>query len=591
MPILPTCAKATSHGEITLPKRPASARTSTTHRLAPGRVLFVWCCLLLACLHIGMAHAAVDAAPRGIDQLLDQADRIKTSDHARFVSILAQVGADKDKLSKDQRLYLDYLQAWQLAFAGDDANAITRMDAIIASTNDPDFRFRANANVINILGFSARYKEAFERLASLVDELPQATQPMARATGLITIVQTYIQAGQYSLAVKYANQLLLADTSDDGSCKGSFFLAYAMDADGHAHKPDPRIQQGLDACQRIGDRIYASGIQALLARSLLADDEPDAAITLLRQNYATAANTHYNRVISHFDSLLAQAYLANGNTDQASRFAHAAIEHSAKGESDAALAQAYRVLFEIAKGNGNWQTALDYHEQYMAVDKTYRGDNSARAVAYEAVQLQALEKRRQIEALSKQNQILQLQRTLDRKTMETSRLYIALLAAAIAAITLLALRLKRSQLRFKRMAHRDGLTGAFNRQQFVTLATAQLLQGQRAGRDICVAILDMDHFKPINDQHGHAMGDRVLQLAVQACQAHLRADDLFGRLGGEEFGILLPDCTLAQSRTRIEQIRAALAEQPPSAPWRASPFPPASASRTPRCTVTTLASC
>jgi len=569
MPGHPAIAKAVGSPESSFPRRQAPSGASATaprrrcvaHRLLPLRGLLACCFLLLACLYIDVAHAAGDAAPHGVDQMLDQADRIKTSDHARFVSILAKVAADKSKLSMDQRLYLDYLQAWQLAFAGDDTDAITRMDAIAGSTSDPNLRFRANAVAINVLGLGSRYKEAFERLASLVDELPQVSRQRERVQGLVTIVQLYIQAGQHDLAVKYANQLLLADPSDDGRCKGGFFLAYATYSDGNAHRPDKRIQQGLDACQRIGDRIYANGIRVFLAGSLVASGEPDATIALLRQNYAEALGTHYNRIISQFESLLAQAYLANGDTDQADRFARAAIGHSPKGESNAALAQAYRTLFEIAKANRNWQAALGYHEQYMAADEAYRGDGSARVVAYKIVQLQALEKHQQIEALSKQNQILQLQRTLDRKTLETSRLYIALLALAAAAIALLAFRLRRSQLHFKRMAHRDGLTGALNRQQFVTLATSQLQHGQRAGRDICVAILDMDHFKPINDQHGHAVGDRVLQLAVQACQSHLRASDLFGRLGGEEFGILLPDCSLAQSRTRIEQIRAALAAQ------------------------------
>lgn len=531
------------------------------HRLLSARQLLACCLLLLACLHVGQAHAAGDTPPPGVDQLLDQADRVKTSDHARFLSILAQLSTGSGKLSKDQRQYLDYLQAWQLVFNGDNAAAIARMDAIVTGASDPNLRFRANANIINILGLDSRYKEAFARLATLVADLPKVNRQQERVPGLVTIVQLYIQAGQHDLAVNYANQLLLADTSDDGQCKGGFFLAYAIYSDNNAHQPDRRIQQGLDACEHLGDRIYANGIRTFLASSLLADHQPDAAIALLRRHYAEALGTRYNRVIAQFENLLAQAYLANGDATQASRFALAAIDHSAKGESSATQAQAYRTLFEVAKAGQNWQAALGYHEQYMAIDKAYRGDSSARAVAYEVTKLQMQERQQKIAALSKQNQILRLQRTLDRQTLEISRLYIALLALAAAAIALLALRLWRSQLRFKRMAHRDGLTGAFNRQQFVALATSQLLQGQRANRDLCVAILDMDHFKPINDQHGHAMGDRVLQIAVQTCQSHLRTHDLFGRLGGEEFGILLPDCSLAQSRLRIEQIRTALAAQ------------------------------
>ncbi len=63
----------------------------------------------------------------------------------------------------------------------------------------------------------------------------------------------------------------------------------------------------------------------------------------------------------------------------------------------------------------------------------------------------------------------------------------------------------------------------------------------------------------MNDTHGHAVGDRVLKRAVAACQAYLRSTDLFGRLGGEEFGMLLPECALDQVLARVEQMRAAVA--------------------------------
>ncbi len=69
----------------------------------------------------------------------------------------------------------------------------------------------------------------------------------------------------------------------------------------------------------------------------------------------------------------------------------------------------------------------------------------------------------------------------------------------------------------------------------------------------------MDHFKTINDMHGHAVGDRLLKRAVTACQIHLRSTDVFGRLGGEEFGIVFPASSVEQTLARIDLIRLAIA--------------------------------
>src|SRR6185437_3860384 len=200
---------------------------------------------------------------------------------------------------------------------------------------------------------------------------------------------------------------------------------------------------------------------------------------------------------------------------------------------------------------------------------------SAKALAYQIVEQKVLAKKLQIEELDKKNRILALQGELDRKAAVTSRLYIALLLLVLASIALWAYRIKRSQLRFMKLARRDGLTGIFNRQHFVGEADRQLQYCRKSERDACLVLLDLDHFKTVNDTHGHAVGDRVLKRAVAACQAYLRSTDVFGRLGGEEFGMLLPECTLDQVLLRVDQMRVAIAtvsagEDAPGIPISAS---------------------
>jgi diguanylate cyclase (GGDEF)-like protein len=94
----------------------------------------------------------------------------------------------------------------------------------------------------------------------------------------------------------------------------------------------------------------------------------------------------------------------------------------------------------------------------------------------------------------------------------------------------------------------------------VEQAERMLATAQREGSHLCLLLMDLDHFKLINDAHGHGFGDLVLKRAVAVCHDHLRKNDIFGRLGGEEFGILLPDCTLANVSARAEAIRITIAE-------------------------------
>jgi len=218
------------------------------------------------------------------------------------------------------------------------------------------------------------------------------------------------------------------------------------------------------------------------------------------------------------------------------------------------------VLYELAKERGNPQAALDYHEKYVAADLGYSDDESARRLAYVKVTHESIANRQQIATLTKQNQVLQLQKELAAETVENSRLYIALLISVLIFVGIWAYSTKRSQLHFMSASQRDGLTGICNRHHFISQAEEALEAGSRSQQQLCVILCDLDYFKSINDRHGHAMGDFVLRDTVARCQAHLRENETFGRYGGEEFSILLPDCGPEMALERAEKLRAAVAE-------------------------------
>jgi diguanylate cyclase (GGDEF)-like protein/PAS domain S-box-containing protein len=111
------------------------------------------------------------------------------------------------------------------------------------------------------------------------------------------------------------------------------------------------------------------------------------------------------------------------------------------------------------------------------------------------------------------------------------------------------------------LASMDGLTGAFNRRHFYEAASAAIVLSERRGRGSCIAILDVDHFKKVNDVHGHAAGDEALKMLTRVCQRECRSSDLLARYGGEEFVVLLPDATLEAARAVVERIRRALATE------------------------------
>ena len=112
--------------------------------------------------------------------------------------------------------------------------------------------------------------------------------------------------------------------------------------------------------------------------------------------------------------------------------------------------------------------------------------------------------------------------------------------------------------RYAELASIDGMTGLYNRRHLMEVAEAAFAHAQRLGQPLAVLLIDVDHFKQINDVHGHAAGDRVLADVAGSCREQVRPDDIIGRYGGDEFVIVIPQAT----SLRVAQIAARLTRPP-----------------------------
>ncbi len=111
----------------------------------------------------------------------------------------------------------------------------------------------------------------------------------------------------------------------------------------------------------------------------------------------------------------------------------------------------------------------------------------------------------------------------------------------------------------KVLAMTDELTGTLNRRRFFEVAEQEQARSERYRRPLAVAMLDLDHFKAVNDRYGHAVGDEALRLAAGVMQRVVRRQDHVGRYGGEEFGVLLPETRLEEAGRVLERVRREVA--------------------------------
>lgn len=530
-------------------------RAMSRFRSRATGVALAWCVLVSPC----PATASLVADPSAF---LEQTEALRTKDHPRFVERLQQIRRESPSLSKPQQWHLRYLDAWETMFEGDYTRSEAQLRDIIDHSGDVTLAAKASALLLSNLGANRRYDEAFALANRLVDDLPRIDDPLARSMLLMNLSQMFNLAGQTDLAIQYAGMMESTVPPGETQCYPFSMRAAALNNTGRLTSSSPELSRAIDACVAAGQPILANTMWLVLGDRFIEEGQPRKTLALLDRIGPGIRTSEY---YAHLLSSQVQRARANeklGNVDDARKAALGALAMSDDAEMSEWMRDAYGVLYRIEKRQGHAAAALSYYERYVAQDKGYLDDITARDLAFELSKQHLLMQKLETERLARQNSILRLQKALETKAVETSRLYIVLLLLFLASVVFWLLRTKRSQLRFKKLSWHDGLTGIFNRQHFMNEAARILrLLEKRAGH-ACLVFIDLDHFKQINDTHGHAMGDLVLKHAVAICGQQLRPGDMFGRLGGEEFGMLLVGCPKERGMLIADRIRMAIEASP-----------------------------
>lgn len=134
--------------------------------------------------------------------------------------------------------------------------------------------------------------------------------------------------------------------------------------------------------------------------------------------------------------------------------------------------------------------------------------------------------------------------------------------ARLGDMATLAVSSAQARNRLAHLASTDELTGLANRRVFNERIESDLARSRRSGHPLSLVMVDLDHFKAINDEHGHPVGDEVLTEFAERLRAAARAGDLVARVGGEEFALILPECGADRAEATAERLRRLIASAP-----------------------------
>jgi diguanylate cyclase (GGDEF)-like protein len=502
-------------------------------------------------------------SPPDLATLLRKADSLRMVDYLEFTRILQTLVRRHRSLSALQADQLRYLEAWKDAYEGRETKALGELKSLAADARDRTLRFRAEVTATHLLALSRRYADAFSLLADALARLPGINDGEAREQGLVDAAEVYEDVGAYDLSLSYAQTVIEENWAGRGRCDGGTQRLRTLKDTGQL--PDEaEVVAVIQACRKTGEAMHASEARMVLAELARGQQRYGDAIRVLAGHYDEAERLYNPRLLSAYNALLAEVYHRSGQASLAHELARR-VTVSSTDPFSAALAGAYQVLYQLAREQGDFRSALAFHEKYATVDKAYLDEVGARTLAFQRARHETLARRLQVATLHKQNDLLQLEKQLSEESAKSSRLQVTLLTVVLTFVATIAAligawayRTKRLQLHFMTLSRIDALTGIYNRPYFIEQAESLLEHSRRAGLEVSVLLWDADNFKAVNDRFGHATGDSVLRRLVQACKAQLRRTDILGRFGGEEFVVVLPGCSAAEAAERADIMRTCM---------------------------------
>lgn len=347
----------------------------------------------------------------------------------------------------------------------------------------------------------------------------------------------YFEQGNYEKAAKYTTEVLILATDETTAyfrAEALNNLAFLFCRMGRPEEGLPYLRQSLQILERLENNF--GWLSTLHTAAVLYMDLKDYAMArhYLERGLHMAQTHHVQGSLAEFTVELGRLAQKEGNPDQALVCIQQALAIVDQVQSPLQQAQIHKALTEIYAEQGAFERALVHHQRFHQYDKQVFNERSSQ-------RMQALQVMHEVE--------------LTQKEAEIYRLQAQELTAEIA-------RREEIQHQLQKVARMDYLVDAYNRRYFFDLAAERLAQAASQRQPVGLLLIDIDHFKQINDLYGHLAADRVLTGLVDVINALLGANELLARYGGDEFVVLMVDASLARCQDLSYAIIDRLAAQP-----------------------------
>jgi diguanylate cyclase (GGDEF)-like protein len=499
-----------------------------------------------------------------ITSLLQQTEVIRTSKINLFKDSMQVLKSHHKQFNSFQQCYYDYLVAYEHGYDGEHLLSKDMLLAQLNKCNDISITIRIKATLSNLYAISNEYELAIDNLDYSISHLKYINDKNLKHIVYSIASLVYRLLEQDELSLKFSKLLINDSPSKKSLCKALTNKYRISIKQGDNDLDQDKISESIKICEQSDELIYSNLMRLdwmdyTLNNSNLDITSLNNLLNELKNYELEINNTNYANLIIIKNNIYSNIYRKLGNTYEFLKYSKSILENTKSIGNTKQKIEVLNNLIVYYKENNNYIKALEYLEIKNTAEKIQFDAKTAKTMAFQKVKHNNLAKTHEIVYLNTQNNLLALENKLNNKISIIQKLVILILCFLTVFVILWIFKVQKTQSVYKHLSETDSMTGIFNRKGIKDYVEDLLVRAKASDTNIAYAIFDLDYFKSINDKYGHIKGDWVIKNTIIQCQLIQNDKVTFGRIGGEEFAIVMRDSDSDELAVFCEECRKLIA--------------------------------
>lgn len=500
---------------------------------------------MLAWLGVAAVTAVMAETP-DFRAVLDEAERVSYHEHwQQAQSMLDELAPRLDQADLRETVDFHLLEARHLVLADRSEEGLERAAELLRLDLDDDQRLRALQFSANIGVLLRDYERSFEYLGEALAIRVELDDPSPRIATFNMASYMFGRVGEYGLGIAYGEQALALARDVNSPRELCIALQRLAPVYKWADQPvasERAYEDGIAYCSEVGAELFVGVLQHGLADLLRSQGRLDEAMELVDRAVAGLERAVYP--LGEYEARLVRAEVLYdlGRLSPLEESGLRAIsEYFGERKLWDQVARMETLLEQLAEADGEYDRALNHLRRHVQARESFLGRERAMRLAHLQVEFNTRFQQQEIDLLRETARVDQLEIEAEVQRRRLRLLMGLVVGLAFVALLGLLLRAFRSRRRFRDLSRHDSLSGLANHRWFFERAEALIADRHNAAPRGVLAMVaaDIDHFKRINDEFGHLVGDEVLGRTARRLLEVFPDQALVGRIGGEEFAVLV----------------------------------------------------